>query len=90
MWPSFPARAWARRASPEHSATSDQPMRSQLCRQEPDQRGEDRAVGPVKPGRGLARRSTATSCRSTSSSASLAADDRPSKTSQPQIRTKMR
>jgi hypothetical protein len=25
-------------------------MRSQLCRQEPDQRGEDRPVGPVQPG----------------------------------------
>jgi hypothetical protein len=41
-------------------------------------------------GRGLDRRSTATSCRSTSSSASLEADDRPSRTSQPQTRTKMR
>jgi hypothetical protein len=41
-------------------------------------------------GRGFARRSTATSCRSTSSSASLEADDRPSRTSQPQSRTKMR
>ena len=28
----------------------DQPVRSQLCRQEPDQRGEDGAVGPVEPG----------------------------------------
>jgi hypothetical protein len=35
-------------------------------------------------GRGLARRSTATSCRSTSSSAFLEADDRPSRTSRPQ------
>ena len=41
-------------------------------------------------GRGLARRSTATSWRSTSNSASLEADDRPSRTSQPQSRTKMR
>ena len=41
-------------------------------------------------GRGLVRRSTATSCRSTSSSASLEADDRPSRTSQPQSRTKTR
>jgi hypothetical protein len=36
------------------------------------------------------RRSTATSCRSTRSSASLEAGDRPSRTSQPQSRTKMR
>jgi hypothetical protein len=65
-------------------------MRSQPCRQELDQRGEDRPVGPVQPGRGLARRSTATSCRSTSSSASLKADDRLSRTIQPQTRTKTR
>jgi hypothetical protein len=36
------------------------------------------------PGLGLVRRSAATSCRSTSSSASLDADERPSRTSQPQ------
>ena len=41
-------------------------------------------------GRGWVRRSTAISCRSTSSSASLEADDRPSRTSQPHSRTKMR
>jgi hypothetical protein len=41
-------------------------------------------------GRQLARRSTATSCRSTSSSASLEADDRLSRASQPQSRTKTR
>ena len=41
-------------------------------------------------GRGLVRRSTATSCRSTRSSASLEADERPSRTSQPQSRTKTR
>jgi hypothetical protein len=35
---------------PQDSARGDQPVRSQLCRQEPDKRGEDRAVGPVKPG----------------------------------------
>ena len=41
-------------------------------------------------GRGLTRRSTATSCRSTSSSAFFDVDERPSRTSQPQIRTRMR
>ena len=41
-------------------------------------------------GRGVVRRSTATSCRSTSNSASFEADDRPSRMSQPQSRTKMR
>jgi hypothetical protein len=41
-------------------------------------------------GRGLVRRSTATSCRSTSNSTSLAAEDRPSRTSQLPSRTKIR
>jgi hypothetical protein len=41
-------------------------------------------------GRGWVRRSTATSCRSTGSSASLEADDRPSRTSQLHSRAKMR
>ena len=39
---------------------------------------------------GVVRRSTATSCRSTSSSTSLEAGERPSKTSQPQSRMKIR
>ena len=38
----------------------------------------------------MVRRSTATSCRSTSSSAFLEADERPSSTSQPQTRMKIR
>ena len=41
-------------------------------------------------GRGLRRRRTATSCRSTSSSACLDAGDRPSKTSQPHSRMRIR
>src|SRR6266480_6346852 len=41
-------------------------------------------------GRGLVRRSTANSCRSTSSSMSLDAVDRPTRTSQPQSRMKIR
>jgi hypothetical protein len=41
-------------------------------------------------GLGLVQRSTATSCRKTSSSAFLDADERPSRTSQPQSRTKIR
>jgi hypothetical protein len=74
----------------QDGAGGHQPVRAQPSRQEPDQRGEDRLVGPVQPGRGWARRSTATACRSTRSSASLAADDRASRTSQPHSRTKMR
>jgi hypothetical protein len=31
----------------------DQPVRSQLCQQEPGQRGEDRPVGPVEAGPGI-------------------------------------
>ena len=64
-------------------------MGSQPSRQEPDQRGEDRAIGPSSRGRGLVRRSTATSWRSTSSSAFLEAGERLSSTSQPQIRMKI-
>jgi Transposase len=41
-------------------------------------------------GLGLVRRSTATSCRSTSGSAFVDADERPSRTSRPQSRTKIR
>jgi len=38
---------------PQDSAGGDQPMRSQPSRQEPDQRGEDGAVGPVQPEPGI-------------------------------------
>ncbi len=41
-------------------------------------------------GRGLVRRSTATSCRSTSNSTSFVADDRPCRTNQPTSRRKIR
>jgi hypothetical protein len=34
----------------QDGAGGDQPVRSQPPGQEPDQRGEDRAVGPVEPG----------------------------------------
>jgi len=36
----------------QDGAGGDQPVRSQPCRQEPEQRGEDCAVGPVEPGPG--------------------------------------
>ena len=38
---------------PQDGAGGDQAMRSQSSRQEPDQRGEERAVGPVQPGPGI-------------------------------------
>jgi hypothetical protein len=34
----------------QDGAGSDEPVCSQLCRQEPHQRGENGAVGPVEPG----------------------------------------
>lgn len=38
---------------PQHGAGGDQPVHPQLPRQEPDERGEDGAVGPVEPGPGI-------------------------------------
>ena len=58
---------------PKDGAGRDQPVGSQLSWEEPDQCGKDGAVGPVQPGPGWVRRSTATSCRSTSSSTCLPA-----------------
>jgi len=91
-----PRSGWASRAArigplpgdqaavpPQDGARRDQPVRPQPSRQEPDQRGQHRPAGPVPPGPGQVRRSTATSCRSTSSSVSMNADERPSRTSQP-------
>ena len=75
---------------PQDAAGGDQPARPQLPWQEPDQRGETARAAQSSRGRGVVRPSTATSCRRTSSSASLEADERPSRTIQPQTRTKMR
>jgi hypothetical protein len=74
----------------QDTARGDQPVRSQPSRQEPDQRGHTARSAQSSRGCGWGRRSTATSCRSTRSSASLEADDRASRTSQPHSRTKMR
>jgi hypothetical protein len=52
--------------SREHGGGCDQAVRPQRSGQEPDELGEDCAVGPVQPGGVLVRRSTAASCRSTS------------------------
>jgi len=35
---------------PQDGAGGDEPMHPQPCRHEPDQRGENCAVGPVEPG----------------------------------------
>jgi hypothetical protein len=37
----------------QDSAGGDQPVHPEPCREKPDQRGEDRAVGPVEPGPGM-------------------------------------
>jgi hypothetical protein len=63
---------------PQDGTRRDQPVCPQRSGQLPDQRGQHRPVGRVHPGPGLVRRSTAISCSSTSSSAFLDADERPS------------
>ena len=47
-WVHFRVTRW--RCPPQDGAGGDQPAHSRPCRQQPDQRGEDRAVGPVQPG----------------------------------------
>jgi hypothetical protein len=37
----------------QHSAGRDQPVRPQRPWQEPDERGEDRSIGPVRAGPGM-------------------------------------
>jgi len=75
----------------QNGARRDQPVCLQPSGQVPDQCGQYRPVGARSSrGRGLLRRSTATSCRSTSSSVFLDAGDRPSRTSQLQSWTKIR
>jgi hypothetical protein len=71
---------------PQDGARCDLPVRPQSSGQAPDQRGEDRPVGPVEARCGLARRSTTTSCRGTSSSAFLDTFERLSRISQPESR----
>jgi hypothetical protein len=65
-------------------------MCSQLCRQEPDQRSENGAVGPVEPGPRMGTAQHGDLVPQHEQLASLKADDRPSRTSQQQSRTKMR
>ena len=64
---------------PQDGAGRDQPVCPQRSGQLPDQRGQHRPAGRVHPWPGLAWRSTATSCSSTSSSAFLDADELPSR-----------
>ena len=75
---------------PQDGAGGDQPVHPQVLAGAGSARRGPRGRPSPAGAADLVRRSTATSCRSTSSSASLDADDRPSRTSQPQSRTKMR
>ncbi len=61
----------------------DQALAAQCSGQPPDKGGEDRSVSQSRCGRGLVRRRTATSCRSTRSSTSLVEDERASNWTSP-------
>ena len=57
-WPSCPVRVGPVTGNqaavpPQDGAGGDQPVHPQTWRQEPDQRGEDGAVGPVEPWPGV-------------------------------------
>jgi hypothetical protein len=69
---------------PADRGCADQPVRPQPCRQEPDQRGEDRAVGPVEPGPGMGAAPHGDLVPEHEQFGVLEAGDRPSGTSQPQ------
>jgi hypothetical protein len=75
---------------PEHGAGCDQPVLPQSWRRNRLSAARTARSAQSTRGRGVVRRSTATSCRSTSNSASLEAGERPSRTSQPQSRMKIR
>jgi len=70
----------------QQGAWGQDPVPPQAPGQQPDQGGEHGAVSPVRPW-GTCRRKTATSCRSTMISASLAASFRVRSNSQPNTRT---
>jgi hypothetical protein len=64
-------------------------VRSQPCRQEPSQRSEDRAVGPVEPEPRTGAAQHGGLVRQHEQLGVLGGRNRPSKTSHPQIRTKI-
>jgi hypothetical protein len=78
------------RAALGSGGRAHQPGRPQLPGQQPGQRGQHRPVRPSKLGLGCWRRSTAYSCRSTSSSASFDADDGASNAVHPARQTNIR
>jgi hypothetical protein len=78
---------WPLPVPPDNGAGRDQPVHPRPSRQEPDQRGEDRAAGPVQP---IGAAQHAASCRAASSFAFLDVGERLSRTSRPQNRTMIR
>jgi hypothetical protein len=75
---------------PQDGARGDQPVRPQPSGQMPDQRGEDRSVGPVQPGPGLGAAQHGDPVPQHQQLRVLSAGERPARTSQPQSRTKIR
>jgi len=75
---------------PQHTAGCDQPVIRRLPGRSRISAARTARSAQSSRGLGVVRRSTATSCRSTSSSMSLEAGERPSRTSQPQSRMKIR
>jgi hypothetical protein len=74
----------------QDGAWGDQPVHPQPCWQEPDERGEDRPVGPVEPGPRMSAAQHSDLVPQHEQLGVLDAEDRPSRTSQPQTRTKIR
>ena len=75
---------------PQDGTGGDQPVPPQPCWQEPDQRGEDCAVGPVEPGPRMGPAQHSEFVPKHQQLRVFDADERPSRTSQPQSRTKIR
>jgi hypothetical protein len=67
-----------------------EPVHPQPCRQEPDQRGEDCAVGPVEPRPGIGAAQHGDLVPQHEQLGVWEGDDRPSRTSQLHSRAKMR
>jgi hypothetical protein len=75
---------------PQHGSRRDQPVRPQPSGQEPDQHGEDRVVGPVQPGPRSGAAQHGDLVPQHQQFRVFDAEERPSRTSQPQTRMKMR
>ena len=74
----------------QDGAGADQPVHTQLWRQEPDQRGGDCTVGPVEAGPRMGPVQHGGLMAQHEQPGVLGSVERPGRTSQPQSRTKMR